>query len=98
VGRAGVLLVRSAIADMAVDDDQGRHIRGASKVREGFRQSLSIVCVANVLHVPAIGEEARRNVVAESQIRVPLDRYPVAVVDPAKVAEHLVTGERGRFA
>ena len=29
---------------------------------------------------------------------MPLDGDAVAVVDPAKVAEHLVTGERGRFA
>ena len=27
-----------------------------------------------------------------------LDRDAVAVVDPAKVAEHLMAGERGRFA
>ena len=29
---------------------------------------------------------------------MPFDGDPVAVVDPAKVAQHLVTGERGRFA
>ena len=29
---------------------------------------------------------------------MPLDGDLVAVVDPAQIAEHLVTGERGRFA
>ena len=51
-----------------------------------------------MLHVPAISEKARRHIVAERQIRVPLDGHPVAVVDPAEVAEHLVAGERSRFA
>ena len=70
------------------------------------RWKLSIACanrsrvvgVADTLHVPAIGQKSRRDIVAESEIRVPLDRHPVAVVDPAQIAEHLVTGERGRFA
>ena len=70
------------------------------------RRKISIACakrsrivgVADALHVPAIGEEARRDVVAEGEIGVAFDRHAVAVVDPAKVAEHLVAGERGRFA
>ena len=51
-----------------------------------------------MLHVPAVGKEARCDIVAESQVRVPFDGYPVAVVNPAQVTQHLVTGERGRFA
>ena len=70
------------------------------------RRKISIACanrsvivgVADALHVPAIGEEARRDIVAEGEIRMPFDRDAVAVVDPAKIAEHLMTGERGRFA
>jgi hypothetical protein len=34
----------------------------------------------------------------ECQVRVSSGRHPVAVVDPAQVAEHLMAGERGRFA
>ena len=98
VGRAGVVLVRGAVADMTVDDDQGRHIVGSLEDLDRLRQPLPIVGVADALHVPAIGQEARRDIVAESEIRMPFDRDPVAVVDPAKVAQHLVTGERGRFA
>ena len=98
MGGAGVVLVRGAVADMAVDDDQGRHLRRAPEALDRLRQPLRVVGVADLLHVPAIGEKARRDIVAEGQIRVPLDRHPVAVVDPAQIAEHLVTGERGRFA
>ena len=71
---------------------------GAPEALDRLRQPLRIVGVADVLHVPAIGEEARRDIVAESEIGVPLDRYAVAVVDPAQVPQHLVAGERGRFA
>jgi hypothetical protein len=98
MGCAGILLVGGAVADVALDDDQGRHVFGAPKALERLRQPVGVVDVAHVRHVPAIGEETRRDIVAESQIRVPLDRHPVAVIDPAQVAEHLVTGERSRFA
>ena len=98
VGGAGVVLVRGAIADVTFDDDQGRHIVGSLEDLDRLRQPLSIVGVADALHVPAIGKEPRRDIVAESEIRMPFDGDPVAVVDPAKVAQHLVTGERGRFA
>ena len=75
---------------------------GASSVR----RKISIACasrseivgVADALHVPAIGKETRRDIVAEGEIGVAFDRHAVAVVEPAKIAEHLVAGERGRFA
>ena len=98
MGGAGILLVRGAVADMAVDDDQGRHIVRASKSLDRLRQPSGVVGVADTLHVPAIGEEARRHIVAERQVGVALDGDPIAVVDPAQVAEHLVAGERSRFA
>ena len=83
VGRAGVVLMRRAIADVAFDDDQGRHVVGAPETLDGLRQPLRVVGVADALHVPAIGEEARRDVVAERQIRMSFDGDAVAVVDPA---------------
>ncbi len=98
MGRAGVVLVRGAIADMAFDDDQGRHIIGSLEDIDRLRQPFCIVGVADPLHVPAIGQEARRDIVAEGQIGMPFDGDPVAVVDPAKVAQHLMAGERSRFA
>ena len=98
MGGAGVLLVRRAVADMALDDDQRRHVRRAAESLDRLGHPLRVVGIADALHVPAIGQEARRDVVAEGQIGVPLDRHPVAVVDPAKIPEHQVARERGRFA
>ena len=63
-----------------------------------LREPLRVVGVADLLHVPAIGQEARRDVVAEGEIGVAFDRDAVAVVDPAEVAEHQVAGERGGLA
>ena len=40
VGRAGVVLVRGAVADMAFDDDQGRHIVGSLEDLDRLRQPL----------------------------------------------------------
>ena len=93
VGRAGVVLVRRAVANVALDDDQRWHILGSAENLDRLRQPLSIVDIADALHVPAVGKETRRDVVAESQIRVTFDRHAVAVVEPAKITEHLVTGE-----
>ncbi len=98
MGRAGVLLVRRPITDMAFDDDQGRHVASTPEAFEGLRQPRAVIGIADVLHIPAISEETRRHILAEGQIGVALDRYPVAVVDPAQIAEHLVTGERSRLA
>ena len=57
VSRAGVLLVRRAVADMAVDDDQGRHIGACFEFLDCLRQAFGVVGIADALHVPAIGEE-----------------------------------------
>ena len=98
VGGAGIVLVGSAIADMALDDDQRRHVARAPEYLDRLRNPLRVVGVADPLHVPAIGEEARRNVVAEGEIGVAFDRDAVAVVDPAQIAEHQMARERGGFA
>ena len=71
VGGTGVVLMRSAITDVAVDNDQGRHIAGSPEDADRLRQTLRVVGVADALHIPAIGEESRRDIVAESEIGVP---------------------------
>src|ERR1041385_3581842 len=87
VGRAGVMFMGGAVADMALNDDQGRQIAGSLEAFDGLGQPLSIVGVADSLHIPTISKKPRRDIVAESEIRMPLDRDPIAVVDPAKVTE-----------
>ncbi len=70
---------------MAVDDDQRRPPPLALELVEGTIEQLEVVGVADPGDVPAVGEEARRDIVAEGQIRVALDGDPVAVVDPAEI-------------
>ena len=95
---AGIVLMGRAVADVAVDDDQGWHVVGASEGFDRLCEPLGVIGVADALHVPAIGKEARGHVVAEGEIRVAFDRDAVAVVNPAEVSEHQVTRERGGFA
>src|ERR1700724_3625876 len=71
VGGAGIVLVGSAIADMAIDDDERRDRVGAPETLDGLGQPLLIVGVADLLHVPAIGKKARRDILTEAQTRLP---------------------------
>ena len=98
MGGAGIVLMRSAIADMAIDDDQRGYVVRPAECLDRLRDPLRVIGVADPLHVPAIGKEARRDVVAEGEIGVAFDRYAVAVVDPTQVPEHQVARERGGFA
>ena len=79
---------------MAIDNDEGRHVRRTSEGLDRLPQAFGVVGVSDVQHVPAVGEEARRDVIAECQIGVSFDRDPVAIIDPAQIAEHLMPGER----
>jgi len=83
----GILLMRRTIADMALDDDQARPIVNALGDRDRVGDPLTIVGVADPLHVPAIVEKTPGDVLAEGECGVPLDRDVVAVVDPAEIAE-----------
>ena len=97
MSRTGVVLVGRAIADMALDDNERRCILGAPENLDRLTKPLQIVDVADAVHVPAIGEKTRCDIVAESEVCVSFDRDAVAVVKPAKISEHLMAGERGRL-
>src|SRR6478672_13471667 len=85
------------VADMALNDDERRRILVPVKKLGRLIQPLQIVDIADAVHVPAISEETRRNIVAESEVGVSFDRDAVAVVKPAKISEHLMASKRGRF-
>ena len=95
VRRGGVLLVRRAPADVAVDDDQRRPALLGLEALERAGDEAEVVGVADPLHVPAIAHEARGDVVVVGDLGVAVDRDVVVVVDPAEVVELLVAGERG---
>ena len=97
VGRVRVLLVGSAIADVAVDDDEGRPALGPGRGLVRTIEHLEIVGIAHPADVPAVGDEARGHVLAEGEVGMPLDRDLVVVVDPDEIVELEVAGEGGRF-
>ncbi len=88
MGGAGVVLMRITIANMAFDDDQGWHVVGASEGFDRVCDSPDVVGVTDAIHIPAISQEARGDVIAEGEIRVAFDRDAVAVVDPTEVSQH----------
>ncbi len=97
MGGLGVLFVRRAPADVAVDDDQGRAADLGLERVEGFAEQAGVVGVADPQHVPAVPLEATEDVVAEGQRGVAVDRDVVVVEDPAEVVQLQVPGERGGF-
>ena len=97
VGGVGALLVRGAVADHAVDDDQRRPVGlGLERLDRGA-QGVEVVGVGDVLHRPAETGEAGRHVLAEREAGAALDGDPVVVVEPAQVRQLEVPGERGRL-
>ena len=64
VRRAGVLLVRRAVGDVAVDDDQRGAIVVLLNVLNARVKHVQIVGIADAQHVPAVAEEARGHVFA----------------------------------
>ena len=52
MGRGGVDLVGRAVADVAVEDDQGRPALGLAEDRERILDALEVVGIADPQHVP----------------------------------------------
>src|SRR5262249_40372708 len=82
-----VLLVRSAIADMAVQDDQRRAASLLLEEPKRVLDSFGIVRVADSQNAPAIGQKTHCHIFGECNAGASFDRDVVVVVDPAKVVE-----------
>ncbi len=54
----GILLVRRAVSDVAIDDDERGPVFGDDKGAVGAAESVEIVGIADVRDVPAIAQEA----------------------------------------
>jgi hypothetical protein len=90
----GVLLVRRAVADVAVQNDEGRPALGLPEDLQRVLDALDVVGVADPQHVPAVAQEAGRDVFGEGDARVAFDGDVVVVVDPAEVVEAEMAGQR----
>src|SRR5258705_10421062 len=97
VGRGGVVLVRGAVTDVAVQyDERGTPLR-LPEDAESLLDAIEIVGVTHSQDVPPVGEEPRGDVLREGEARLSFDRDVVVVVDPAEVVQTQVTGQGGRF-
>ncbi len=101
VGLAGVLLGGCGPADQGAQHDQrGPAVLVAGGAHSG-QQGVHVLDVlararpVDGLHVPAVGGEAGRDVLAEGDVGVVLDRDVVGVVEDDEVAQFLVAGEGG---
>src|SRR5262249_14957723 len=97
VGFLGVLLVGRTIRDVAVDNDEGRAIRGGYRELNGAPEQFKIVCVTDAGDVPPIAHEARGYVLGERQRGIAFNGDVIVVVDPAEIIELEVAGERSSF-
>ena len=91
----GVDLVRRSVADVAVDQDEGRLFLLGLELVERCADLVEVVGVVDVVNVPAVGLETLLDVFGEGEVGAAVDRDPVDVVDPEQVVELLVTGQRG---
>src|SRR5207245_4089329 len=71
----GVLFVRRAPADVAVDDDQSGAVALVAELFDGALDQLDVVGVADPGHVPAVAHEAGGDVVVVGEVGNPVDGY-----------------------
>src|SRR5580704_10314729 len=95
---AGIVFMRRPIADVALDNDESRHVVRACEYLNRLSDPLAVVGITDALDIPAIGQKARGDVVTEGEIRMPFDRHAIAVVYPAEIPEHQMARERRGFA
>ena len=93
--RAGLL--RGAVADLALDDDQRRSLRLGAEGLESTLQRSGVIGIGDMLDAPAEPLETLADVFGEGEVRLPLDRDLVVVVDPAEVGKLQVASDRGGF-
>src|SRR5437868_7436422 len=87
MGGCSVLLVRRAVADVAVQNDESRAAFGFLKYAESALDQIDVIGVADPQHIPSVPQKPGGNILRESNVRTALDRDVVIVVDPAQVIE-----------
>ena len=92
---SGALLVRRAVADVAVENDKRGPVLRPPEELERMLDAMDVVCVAHTQDVPPISQETRRDVLRERELGIPLDGDVVVVEDPAEIVETQVPGQRG---
>ena len=95
MGGGGVVPVRGAVADVAVQDEKGGAALRLPEDLQGVLDAAHVVGVADPQDVPAVAEEAGGHVFREGDARGALDGDVVVVVDPAEVVQAQVARQGG---
>ena len=98
VGFLGVLTVGSAPADVAVDDNQRWFVGGVAENIERLCHCHGVIGIGDMLDIPAITFETCADIFAECQAGVAFDGDVIVIVDPAKIGQLMMSGQRGSFA
>src|SRR5262245_28901059 len=94
MGRSGVLLMWGAVADMAVENNEGWTVFLVLENIKGVPDPIDVVGVANPQNIPSVGQKPGGDVLREGDARVSLDGDVVVVVNPAKIIQAQMGGER----
>src|SRR5215471_546936 len=92
-----VLLMRRTVADMAIQNNEGRSLLRLSENLKGAFDPIDVVGITNAQDIPPVRQESRRNIFRERDTCVPFDRDVVVVVNPTEIVEAQVPGEGRRF-
>src|SRR5262249_23646122 len=98
VSSFSILFVGSAVGNVAIHDNERRPIARIEKSSQSARKHFQIISVAHASHIPSIAQETGGYILSKSQSRVTFYGDVVVIVDPAKIGELKMSGERGGFA
>src|SRR5262249_18610166 len=90
----GVLFIGSSVSNVAIDDDEGRTVSGGDREFNRTDEQIKVVGVAHASDIPTVAHEARRYILSKCQSGIAFDGDVIVVVDPAKIVELEVAGER----
>ena len=94
--RRRVLLVRRTESDVRPSEHQRRAVLNTHRSRHGLLDGNPIVAV-DAERVPSVRVEAGGDILAEREVRRPVDRDLIVVVDVDELAERQMTRQRGCF-
>src|SRR5262245_49576671 len=79
--------MRRSIADVAVNDDEGRSPPWARCSSKVFLDTIEIVSTRPAEDVPSVSEEAPRHIFGEGDVGLAFDGDVIVVINPAEVVE-----------
>jgi len=98
VGFVGILLVGRAVTDVTVDDDERGLVVGFEGYFVATREHHQVVGIGDAGDVPAVADEAGHHIFAEGPTGGAIEGDAIVVVDPAKIGELQMAGERRGLA